>query len=139
MPQYFAISRNVMHERLDGEVVALDMATGRYFSMSGPAADVWHLAASGFELSAWPVELASVFTTTHEFSGIDSFVSDLLSAGLASSQDTPPSNSDLMRLPNDYARKLWTHPELFSYDDLSDLILIDPVHDISDDGWPTHR
>lgn len=139
MPRYFAVSRHVMHERLDGEVVALDMATGRYFSMSGPAADVWHLVTSGFELSAWPVELASVFATTQVFSGLDSFVTDLISAGLVSSQDVPPSNFDLKRLPNDYARQLWTHPELFSYDDLSDLILIDPIHDISDDGWPTHR
>jgi len=139
MEQNLSISQTVMHERLDGEVVALDMATGRYFSMSGPAADVWHLVSTGCEPSVWSVELSTVYMTTNEFVGIDDFVSKLLDAGLLKLTGDQTVKSDYDRLPLDHSRQRWTSPELFSYDDLSDLILIDPVHDTTDDGWPTRH
>lgn len=139
MQDHFTVSPMVMHERLDGEVVALDMSTGRYFSMSGPAADIWFLIASGLESSLWSAELEKAYPTTEELIGIEEFVSRLENSNLVKPTVGALVNIVWNGFPLDHQRQIWTSPELFSYDDLSDLILIDPVHDVSDDGWPTRR
>ena len=71
MNDQFTVSPMIMHERLDGEVVALDMSTGRYFSMSGPGADIWLLIVSGLEFSQWSAELAKAYSATENFIGIE--------------------------------------------------------------------
>ena len=30
----------------------------------------------------------------------------------------------------------WVTPQLFEYSDLQDLILVDPIHDVEESGWP---
>ena len=42
-------------------------------------------------------------------------------------------------LPSDYVRKGWEPPSLLVFDDLADLLLIDPIHDTSTSGWPTQK
>jgi hypothetical protein len=139
MNDQFTVSPMIMHERLDGEVVALDMSTGRYFSMSGPGADIWFLIVSGLEFSQWSAELAKAYSATENFIGIEEFVFKLEDAGLVTPASGQSASADWSGFPNDHQRQVWTSPELFSYDDLSDLILIDPIHDVADDGWPTRN
>ena len=45
-------------------------------------------------------------------------------------------NVEKIELPNDYTRDNWESPELRIFDDLTDILLIDPVHDTSLEGWP---
>lgn len=137
MHNQFTVSSMIMHERLDGEVVALDMSTGRYFSMSGPGADIWFLIISGLEVSQWSAELAKAYSGTENFNGIEDFLFKLQGAGLVAPASGLSVSTEWSGFPNDHQRQVWTSPELFSYDDLSDLILIDPIHDVADDGWPT--
>jgi hypothetical protein len=44
-----------------------------------------------------------------------------------------------IELPTDYVRKGWEPPSLLVFDDLADLLLIDPIHDTSTSGWPTQK
>ena len=49
------------------------------------------------------------------------------------------SNFDLngvANLPNDYDHELWTQPTLLVFADLQDLLMVDPIHDSSLEGWP---
>lgn len=129
------ISTSVMHERLDGEVIALDMSTGKYFSMSGSAADVWYLLPFKDDLSDLQLSLMVAFPGEVDFEGLTEFVSELKELGLVLASQLNDEKENLPGIPNDYARGSWLKPKIFSYDDLSDLILIDPVHDTSDQGW----
>lgn len=129
------ISTSVMHERLDGEVIALDMSTGKYFSMSGSAADVWYLLPFKDDLSDLQLSLKVAFPDEVDFEGLTEFVSELKELGLVLASQLNDEKENLPGIPNDYARGSWLKPKFFSYDDLSDLILIDPVHDTSDQGW----
>ena len=129
------ISTSVMHERLDGEVIALDMSTGKYFSMSGSAADVWYLLPFKDNLSDLQLSLKVAFPGEVDFEGLTEFVNELKELGLVLASQLNDEKENLPGIPNDYARGSWLKPKIFSYDDLSDLILIDPVHDTSDQGW----
>lgn len=129
------ISTSVMHERLDGEVIALDMATGKYFSMSGSAADVWYLLPFKNELPELQLSLKVAYPDEVAFEGLTEFVSELKEWGLVLASQLNYEKGITPEIPDDYVRGSWMKPKIFSYDDLSDLILIDPVHDTSDEGW----
>jgi hypothetical protein len=33
----------------------------------------------------------------------------------------------------------WVTPQLIEYSDLQDLILVDPIHDVEESGWPNRN
>ena len=41
-----------------------------------------------------------------------------------------------VELPEDYLRGDWVSPLLVSNDELADLLKIDPIHDVTESGWP---
>jgi hypothetical protein len=43
---------------------------------------------------------------------------------------------ELQLLLEDNPRGKWSCPELLIFDDLQDLLLVDPIHDTGEEGWP---
>lgn len=128
------VTSDVTAERLDGEVIAVHLGTGRYYSMSGPAADVWSLMEAGIAPEHWSRLLADAFAGGANAADVDAFVQQCLNATLVSM--APGAEAADWRLPNDYLRDTWVSPVLEEFEDLQDLILVDPVHDTSALGWP---
>src|SRR5437667_200038 len=48
----FRVVGSVTHERLDDEVIAIDLDSGAYFALDDVAADCWSILASGGSLGA---------------------------------------------------------------------------------------
>ena len=71
---------------------------------------------------------------------VDSFIETILSLNLI---EKIVVNSEInftvlsdVDLPEDYLRGDWVSPLLVSNDELSDLLKIDPIHDVTESGWP---
>jgi len=127
---------NISQERLDGEVVVISFNTGKYFSAKGPAADLFWLLEKGIDQSLWTSILSENFSN---FANVDSGITEFLSAGVAEELFVPlesPSR-EIPTLPMDYVRTAWETPKLVVFEDLQDLLLLDPIHDTSLEGWPT--
>ena len=131
---------HVSHERLDGEVIAIDTRIGSYFNLGGTAADCWTLLLDGWPRETWLTILEMKYGPGL-FCGIDDFVQQCLDFELVESMDPEviglardPSSS---ALPDDQVRTAWASPEIVRFDDLQDLIKIDPIHDTSTFGWPS--
>ena len=131
------VHENITHERLDGETIAINLVTGRYYSMSGPAADVFSGITSGMPFNVWWPAIQSVFGDSANAEDLTDFFDALVDAGLICSTDVMSSSSWV--LPEDYKRSAWTAPVLSEFEDLQDLILVDPIHDTSNLGWPHVR
>lgn len=131
-------SASLSMERLDGEVIAIDFATGKYFSFQGSAADLMWLLQSEVPRESWFVLVQEAFeslTTAEEFSAqVEVFISELNSLGLVEQTDWLTGSPT--PLPRDYVRGAWESPEIMVEDDLADLLVIDPIHDTGEDGWP---
>lgn len=132
---YEANFRDITFERLDGEVIAINLATGSYFSMSGPAADLFTLITSGHPMTKWWAELTKAFASPPDRRQCLIFLENLLELRLAQGVNQAAAVGSLS-LPDDYARGEWTDPKIEEFDDLQDLILVDPIHDTSNLGWP---
>lgn len=128
-------------ERLDGEAIAIDFSTGKYFSFQGPAADIIWMLNQGIPRGQWLNLVSSSFQSDPEQDTFDEhanhFLTQLEQLGLIEATDS--LQGEVAELPSDYIRGVWVQPEILMNDDLVDLIVIDPIHDVGDDGWPTAK
>jgi len=125
----------ITHERLDDEVIAINLETGVYYAMVGPAADIW----SSFQPSG-TVELAVTSLAARYGAPIDMirtdvvpFVTRLKETGLLATVERAPTPADL---PARGPGAAWAEPELEEYHDMADLVLLDPIHQVDESGWP---
>ena len=49
---HVTVNPQVLHESIDGEVIAIDLATGNYYSLRGSGADIWRIA-DGRAVETW--------------------------------------------------------------------------------------
>jgi hypothetical protein len=122
-------------ELLADEVVALNVATGIYFSMRGLAAALWHDLAAGR-----PVEgLAEEAQRLGQLEGsVADFARQLEDHGLMRAAAPRPFAGEsatallLRRGPGAIVFEV--------YHDMQDLILSDPIHDVDETvGWPARQ
>ena len=132
---------SVSMERLDGETILINFDTGQYFSLVGPAADVVWLVQSGVDPAHWPGTLEGAFVGLEWGDEADEHVADFLArlAEMGVIDRTDDAGSASVPLPDDYERGAWSAPTVHANDDLADLLVIDPIHDASEDGWPQAR
>lgn len=129
-------SNSVSLERLDGEVIVISFTAGKFYSAKGSGADVISLLKIGLP-SRSIIQILSAQYSTFEYdhSGLDVFISSLLAEGII--EETKETiESETIQLPNDLARSLWIKPELHIHDEILGLLLVDPIHETNDEGWP---
>lgn len=123
-------------ERVNGEVIVVSFASGKYFSLSGTAADVWQSLTIGIDESQLIELLASNWNVEGlSLEDIKPFIEDCLNEGLISEVSARESDS-IIELPSDLDRSKWINPSLMTFGNLKDLIMVDPVHDASLINWP---
>jgi hypothetical protein len=133
--EYFCVDHaNISWERVSGEVIAIQLNTGKYYSFSSVAADIWSLADKGVNFQN-VLDVLRAFYSSSEIaeSEVKEFISKCFIERLLIQCESENQSFDL---PNDISRVAWTTPQLNEYSDLQDLILVDPIHDVDDSGWP---
>ena len=127
MADYRIRAPQVVHETVDGEVVAIDFATGSYFSLRGPAEAAWS-ALRGDEaqgVDAVAAAVAERYADEADPGPVGAFLDQLVDEGL------------LERTGDASANGHGTGGLTFEkFTDMEELILLDPVHDVSEAGWP---
>jgi Coenzyme PQQ synthesis protein D (PqqD) len=136
----FEVSRpEVVGSVVDGEVVAINLDTGSYYNIAGAGTDVWvavEQPASAEEVTA---RLACRYEAPVDeiAAAVTRFMQELRAEGLirpaeADGTGAEPSAGDLLA----DGRGAFSPPVLEKFTDMEDLLLVDPVHDVSERGWP---
>jgi len=134
-------SPQVISENIDGEVVIANLQTGIYYSIERVGADVWPWFENGIS------EEDLVKTAVAHYSGdrsdieagMNAFVQKLLTERLIT-EATPSVQShgpEAVFSANGNGKRPFEKPVLESYSDMQDLLLLDPIHDVDEAGWPT--
>lgn len=124
----------VTGERLDGEYILLHFETGCYFSVVGTAADVCQLLFAGTAIPEIIETLASHYELDRNDvqRDVDKFVGQLVDEGLIVAVDKA---ADSIPTPPHFSGK-FTALAFEKFDDMSEQLLLDPIHEIDDGGWP---
>jgi hypothetical protein len=120
-------------EEFDGEVVAINLDTGIYFSLKAPASWIFTDLSAGHSVETL---LNIVAADSNLYLAVDVFISELVSSGLLRAKvsvSEPIVDPLLGSIPiHDL-----TPPILESFGDMQSLLLLDPVHDVDENlGWP---
>lgn len=137
-------SPNVTSEKIDEEVIIVNLLNGNYYSVVDLAAYLWGQIQQCYSVGSIRDKLLADFAERGE--SIDEDLSDFLSkleseglivkAGSDESPKRPAEQGDLVeiKIPDAYSI-----PILTCYTDMRDLLLLDPIHDVADVGWPTAK
>ena len=125
---------DVISEDFDGEMVILNLANGRYFGLRGIASQIWSCIGEGHRPNTILASIAAIQPSLVESS--KSFLAQLVELDLIveRKEDTGASTASI--------NALWTAeaPKIEVFDDLAELLLADPIHDVDEEaGWPTLR
>ena len=128
-------SKNVSWERVDYEVIAIQLETGRYYNLLNTSADIWSLLAGGASIESLSLAFSQLFPTNNSIRiDIESFIIQCISAKLLLvDEEFKPEFFEDAKLSS---LQTWVTPILIEYSDLQDLILVDPIHDVKESGWP---
>jgi hypothetical protein len=132
-------SAEVVHDVIDDQVIVVRLDSGMYYSLEGVAALVWTGLARGATLAGVRDALGERYPGTDLDSALGVFVAELEAEGLLAADDAAASGArenpavvvSRARLPAAFEA-----PHLEKYTDMQDLLLIDPIHETDERGWP---
>jgi Coenzyme PQQ synthesis protein D (PqqD) len=126
----------VISEVLDGELIVIHFETGCYYSIQGVGADVCKLLAAGHSLADIAQKVAEHLGANAAQIGpdIQKFVRQLLDEQLVVS-----ASSDVPTKPVELTAQAYTIPCFEKFDDMAEQLLLDPIHEIGETGWPVQR
>ena len=130
----------VTHETIDGEAVIINLDSGNYYSLVEVGSFIWGLVEKG--ASANEVQNLVLQTYQGDATDIDRGVQELLAQLQQENLIVPVDGAgafDLTQLDqvnNGNERPSFNAPLLQKYSDMQELLLLDPIHDVDDAGWP---
>ncbi|MGV8838927.1 MAG: hypothetical protein ACWA6X_01345 [Bauldia sp.] len=132
--RFEAAGPDVVAEDFGGEIVVLNLANGRYFSLPGLSAGLWRDLAAG-------CTPASLLALSRAAGPAMEAAVEAVTAGLVAEGLLRPRAAPAPVVPPQTAFAAAAEPPVMeSYDDMADLILADPIHDVDENvGWPVKR
>lgn len=130
-------AENVVHETVDGEVIAIDLANGSYYSLAGSAPAIWDLLAGG----ATESEICGALRTRFDADDgtvrveVSALLAKLRESGLVVSSEEAAAEP-LATGGGDTAKAPFEPARLERYTDMKDYFLLDPIHEVDSAGWP---
>jgi hypothetical protein len=134
----------VIAENIDGEVVLVNLEQGIYYSTDRVGADLWDLIETGRSVRAMHEAIEARYDAdgAEIAAAVESFLADLEREKLivvAPSSDDPAAQVDAISGGAAATRLPFQRPMLNKYTDMKDMLLLDPIHDVEESGWPAPK
>lgn len=133
---YEVNSPEVIEESVDGEVLIVHLGTGAYYSSDGSGEFIWRRVIAGHT----PIDVAKAvvdhFGVVEAIASaaVQRMVGQYVEEGLIRERNGRPIEDVPMA-----ANSAYEEPVLNKYTDMEELLLLDPVHDVEEAGWPHAR
>ena len=130
-------TKSIIHELLDDEIILANLDTGTYYSIRESGVPIWQMlmmnqgkqGIMNALLQHYPhIAEAKIHTET------EAHLQQLLNADILTAntqENTVPPDEKLLAWAPEY------HSPLFEqYDDMKNLLMLDPIHEVDEQGWP---
>jgi hypothetical protein len=130
---------SVISEVIDGETIVLNFESGHYYSFNPTASAIWLRVCAGSPIAAateWVARCFAVDPATIR-PEVEGFVRRLQEEQLIrrAKEDTIPAPTTAPDAPGDPVAA-FSVPDFEKFTDMEELLLLDPIHEVSDSGWP---
>jgi len=134
-------SPDVIHDIIDGEAVIVNLNSGNYYSLERVGAEVWNFIALGKKISEIVTAIGHRYEL--EITEVDQAIKSLIDHLLKESLVVPCNEIKQIQLEVRQVETIQSSgefkfeaPILQKYTDMQDLLLLDPIHETDDTGWP---
>jgi hypothetical protein len=131
--RYRVASAKIVWQCFEDELVAINLESGKYYSVNSTGSTIWRLMEAGWSPEAAAARLLDGVPSEEGGQQVLAFWARLIEEGLVS-PDPAPSAECREDVP---AGSPWTPPSIAVFSDMQDLFLLDPIHDVDEAGWPS--
>lgn len=142
MEQVFQINTpSVVHEMIDDEVVIVDLDTGRYYSIDKVGADIWRLLGDHGNVEDIVAWISSHYDAeeSHIESSVLTMIAELKQEQLIVPYEAQNGSKPEFTPAANTTTRSFSEPKLHKYTDMEELLLLDPIHEVDDTGWPNAK
>ena len=127
--------QKVIHETLDGETIIINLENGNYFSMNASGAIVWDLLEKQGSVQTIVQALTNRFEIddVSVLSTVTDLVTFLLNENLILEAETSIDSNAQDTIEQ---KEVYLIPLIEKYEDMQEMLLADPIHDVEAMGWP---
>jgi hypothetical protein len=136
MQWYQPAGAHVISDVVDNEAIIVDLNSGAYYSLTGAGGAIWFLLADGVSEETL-LQVAVKRYTGHADAirdAVRGLLRELESEGLlvvAESTQVDPGVPEIEGPATPFEP-----PVLEKFSDMADLLLLDPIHEVDEGGWP---
>lgn len=131
---YRVNEQKIIHETLEGETILINLETGNYYSMNETGSVAWELLIAHHSPEQITAAFASLYTIESDQvrSELPAFFEELSRQELILPSEEAPALIEPLSPTN----KPYTTPSIQTYEDMQEMLLADPIHDVDAVGWP---
>lgn len=132
----YVINRpKIVMEQFEDESILINLETGAYYSLNPSASEVLRLA----ELCPSTADVVDVLSRRYrtDASLIAPSVTQLLADAVEQQLVRADPGSAGSGVDANACGSPFVAPRLARFDDMKEILLLDPIHDVDESGWPT--
>ena len=136
--RYRVNPQQIAYEDFDAETLAINLETGTYYSMPGSSSRLWNLIVAGVPSTS----IIADFRHSHDgdpeaiSQAVREFLDRLVAEKLIVSDDSASGEAADVAPVAGADRTPFQPFEMHVFTDMQDLLLLDPIHDVEEAGWP---
>jgi len=127
----------VLYEAFEDETVLINLDSGSYYSFSGSGAVIWDCIVRGDSVGSVIENLQEHFGGRDGIApAVQDFVSELIEENLLVEESSGAGKNAKQTRAKMITSPQFERPALQKYTDMQDLLLLDPIHEVDETGWP---
>jgi len=137
--EYRLNSPDVVQEELDGEVIVVHLISGSYYSLTKGGAAVWKRLIGGQSAAAIVAHLVetTLGSPAEVAPAVEQFVADLVTEQLIVRVSEAVCAVPVAGGAGESCeRGAFEVPGFDKFTDMQELLLVDPIHEVGQAGWP---
>ena len=127
----------VIYEAFEDETLLINLGTGNYYGFSGSGALIWNCIMRGDSVNSVVDNLQNSFGNKDGIApAVEDFVRELVEENLIVEIASEPAKAWEEVARQTVTLDRFERPSLQKYTDMQDLLLLDPIHEVDETGWP---
>ncbi len=128
---------SVVAEVIEAELVAIQLETGCYYHANSTGGTVWGYIEQGIPQTEIVLGVKKRYGIDEQLAGkdVDAFVERLLQEKLVRIAENEVIKESA-QVSFSGLTEPYTEPTLKKHEDMKELLLLDPIHDIGESAWP---
>ena len=132
---------HVVYECFDEEIIVVNLDAGNYYSVSGTGRTIWIDLVNGFGIDEIACRIQGRHTGEFDViaAAVTAFTERLVDEELLVQINDGVTRVQIRSFEQAGSRTPFKAPLIEKYEDMQDLLVLDPIHEVDSAGWPAAK